>query len=135
MSNTPDIDELGHLDVRHFKLVSGEDIIGFVLKKSDDLSKYVVEQPYLVEVEGGRFSAKPWFQLSEQTLFNIKKDHIIQSSIVSNFIKERFIEMVCDDYGIEYGDVEPTDALDESFDESFDSDPSGLYVPDKKLVH
>jgi hypothetical protein len=131
----PDIDELLCLEIRHFKLTNGEELVGFVM--SADRKEFIVHQPYIVEISNGRFSTKPWFQLSDQTIFKIKRDTLIQSSVVANFIKKRFIDIVKADYGIIDNDydnmLDDTDSGD--YDDDFDLDFILSNMGNKKILH
>ena len=66
------------LNIRHFKLMNGEEIIGLVAVTNDD--NYIVERPVKLHpsVLGGmQFSS--WFPFSEAKQFKVLKSNIIQS--------------------------------------------------------
>ena len=70
------------LNIRHFKLVNGDEIIGLVAVKNDD--SYLVERPFSVSnnILGG-FQLSPWFALSENKTFKIMKEHIVNHVMVA----------------------------------------------------
>ena len=60
------------LNIRHFKLMNGEEIIGLVNQKEP--SSYIIERPFQIKpTMMGGFSLLPWFPFSSQKLFKIEK--------------------------------------------------------------
>ena len=79
------------LNIRHFKLVNGDEIIGLVAVKNDD--SYLVERPFSVSnnILGG-FQLSPWFTLSENKTFKIMKEHIVNHVMVAEDVKGVYVE-------------------------------------------
>ena len=80
-----------HLNVRHFKLVNGEDIIALCTVKNDD--NYIVERPVLVanNILGG-FQFTPWFPFSENKGFKVMKNMIVNHVLVADDVRDAYID-------------------------------------------
>ena len=79
------------LNIRHFKLMNGEEIIGLVAVTNDD--NYIVERPVKLHpsVLGGmQFSS--WFPFSEAKQFKVLKSNIIQHVPIAESIKETYVQ-------------------------------------------
>tara|TARA_X000000950_G_scaffold45715_1_gene52022 strand:+ start:3526 stop:3930 length:405 start_codon:yes stop_codon:yes gene_type:complete len=79
------------LNIRHFKLVNGDEIIGLVAVKNDD--SFLVERPFSVSnnILGG-FQLSPWFALSENKTYKIMKDHIVNHVMVADDVKGVYVD-------------------------------------------
>ena len=79
------------LNIRHFKLMNGEEIIGLVAVKNKD--SYIVERPVRLNpsmLGGIQFSA--WFPFSDAKQFKIRMSDIIQHVPVAETIKETYVQ-------------------------------------------
>ena len=79
------------LNIRHFKLMNGEEIIGLVAVKNKD--NYIVERPVRLNpsmLGGIQFSA--WFPFSDAKQFKIRMSDIIQHVPVAETIKETYVQ-------------------------------------------
>ena len=79
------------LNIRHFKLMNGEEIIGLVAIKNKD--NYIVERPVRLNpsmLGGIQFSA--WFPFSDAKQFKIRMSDIIQHVPVAETIKETYVQ-------------------------------------------
>ena len=79
------------LNIRHFKLMNGEEIIGLVAVKNKD--NYIVERPVRLNpsmLGGIQFSA--WFPFSDAKQFKIRMSDIIQHVPVAESIKETYVQ-------------------------------------------
>ena len=79
------------LNIRHFKLVNGEDIIGLVANKNID--NYIIERPVKLNpsmLGGIQFSA--WFPFSDSKMFKLRMSDIIQHVPVAESIKETYVQ-------------------------------------------
>lgn len=79
------------LNIRHFKLVNGEDIIGLVANKNTD--NYIIERPVKLNpsmLGGIQFSA--WFPFSDSKMFKLRMSDIIQHVPVAESIKETYVQ-------------------------------------------
>jgi len=79
------------LNIRHFKLMNGEEIIGLVAVKNTD--NYIVERPVRLNpsmLGGIQFSA--WFPFSDAKQFKIRMSDIIQHVPVAETIKETYVQ-------------------------------------------
>jgi hypothetical protein len=78
------------LNIRHFKLMNGEEIIGLVAIKNDD--NFIIERPVKLNpsVLGGiQFVA--WFPFSEAKQFKVFKNNIIQHVPIAETIKDTYV--------------------------------------------
>ena len=79
------------LNIRHFKLMNGEEIIGLVAVKNVD--NYIVERPVRLHpsmLGGMQFTA--WFPFSDAKQFKIRMSDIIQHVPVAETIKETYVQ-------------------------------------------
>ena len=79
------------LNIRHFKLVNGDEIIGLVAVKNDD--SYLVERPLNISsnILGG-FQFTPWFPFSEHKTFKVMMNHIVNHVGVAEDVKAAYVE-------------------------------------------
>ena len=72
-----------NLDIRHFKLTNGEEIIGLVNSATENA--FIIERPAVVHVSNlGVYMFSSWFPFSDQNLFKILKTSVVmQSGIIS----------------------------------------------------
>mgnify|MGYP001339642852 CR=1 FL=1 len=83
--------EMEGLNIRHFKLSNGEEIIGLVAVKNVD--NYIVERPVRLHpsmLGGMQFTA--WFPFSDAKQFKIRMSDIIQHVPVAETIKETYVQ-------------------------------------------
>ena len=79
------------LNIRHFKLMNGEEIIGLVANTNDD--NYIIERPVRLHpsVLGGvQFTA--WFPFSDNKTFKVLKSNIIQHVPIAETIKDTYVQ-------------------------------------------
>ena len=79
------------LNIRHFKLMNGEEIIGLVAIKNND--NYIIERPVRLNpsmLGGIQFQA--WFPFSDAKQFKIRMSDIIQHVPVAETIKETYVQ-------------------------------------------
>ena len=79
------------LNIRHFKLMNGEEIIGLVAVKNKD--NYIVERPVRLNpsmLGGIQFSA--WFPFSDAKQFKLRMSDIIQHVPIAESIKETYVQ-------------------------------------------
>lgn len=81
------------LNIRHFKLINGEDIIGIVSTKNKD--NWLIERPVLIgnNLLGG-FQFSPWFPFSNTKVHKILFRDIINSTGIDPDIKEDYLKFV-----------------------------------------
>jgi len=79
------------LNIRHFKLLNGEEIIGLVAVKNDD--NFIIESPVLVHnnVLGG-YQFTPWFPFSDSKSFKVLKSDIIQHVSIAHEAKNAYVQ-------------------------------------------
>ena len=80
------------LNIRQFKMMNGEEIIGLVNQKEP--SSYIIERPFQIKpTMMGGFSLLPWFPFSSQKLFKIEKEFIMHSVEIDEDMKTEYIEL------------------------------------------
>lgn len=79
------------LNIRHFKLMNGDEIVGLVSVKNND--SWIIERPVVItnNLMGG-YSFQPWFPFSEAKTFKVLKDHIIQHVPIAEVVKETYLQ-------------------------------------------
>ena len=80
------------LNIRQFKMLNGEEIIGLVSQK--ETNSYIVERPFkiLPNMIGG-FTLLPWFPFSSQKLFKIGNQYIMHSVEIDEDMKTEYIKL------------------------------------------
>ena len=79
------------LNIRHFKLMNGEEIIGLLAVKNDD--NFIIERPVRLNpglMGGIQFTA--WFPFSEAKQFKVLKSSIIQHVPIAESIKDTYVQ-------------------------------------------
>ena len=85
--------EYNNLNIRHFKLLNGEQIIALVSSKNED--NILIERPVAIQenVMGGwRFSH--WFPFSNKKIFKVMNSSIMNDSEIENSLKGDYIQFV-----------------------------------------
>lgn len=79
------------LNIRHFKLSNGEDIIGLVAVKNDD--SFIIESPVLIHTNLlGGFQFTPWFPFSSSKSFKILRSDVIQHVSIDDEAKGAYVQ-------------------------------------------
>ena len=79
------------LNIRHFKLMNGDDIIGLVAVKNDD--NFIIERPVSIHANLlGGFQFTPWFPFSDSKQFKIMKSNIIQHVPIAEEVKTSYVQ-------------------------------------------
>tara|TARA_B100000927_G_scaffold291506_1_gene294074 strand:+ start:2382 stop:2813 length:432 start_codon:yes stop_codon:yes gene_type:complete len=134
------------LNIRHFKLANGEEIIGILAVKNDD--SYIIEGPVMLipNVLGG-MQFQHWFPLSNTKNFKVYKVNVMQSARVEKYVVEQYIKFVMQEPrsqlkigGIKEAITEMLEKekalLEEMSSEYEESLPSGLLdIPKKETIH
>ena len=79
------------LNIRHFKLMNGEEIIGLLAIKNDD--NYIIERPVKLNpsmLGGIQFTS--WFPFSEAKQFKVFKSSILQHVPIAETIKDTYVQ-------------------------------------------
>jgi len=80
------------LNIRHFKLVNGDEIVALVSVKNDN--NWILERPLVVSSNIlGSYQFAPWFPFSDAKVFKILKNHIIQHVPISDNAKESYVKL------------------------------------------
>ena len=78
------------LNIRHFKLMNGEEIIGLLAHSNED--NLIIERPVRLNpslLGGTQFSS--WFPFSESKQFKVLKTAIIQHVQIAESIKDTYV--------------------------------------------
>ena len=77
-------------EIRHFKLLNGDDVIAFLVTNNND--NYIIEEPLqLVQNMTGNFHFTKWFPLSPQKSFKLYKTRVMQHVPVYDDISDAYI--------------------------------------------
>jgi len=80
------------LNVRHFKLVNGDEIVALVSVKNDD--NWILERPLTVSSNIlGSYQFSPWFPFSSAKMFKIMKNHVVQHVPITDNAKESYVKL------------------------------------------
>jgi len=129
--------------IRHFKLINGEQIIAAVNSKNDD--NWFIGTPVQVTVGFiNAFQFAPWFPFSDEENYKISFANVIQSTSVDESVKEAYIKFVLKlkenppkanlDQRTAHELLEQLEAeVDEQMAEVFENE--GLVGPKKETIH
>ena len=129
------------LNIRHFKLTSGEELISLV--QYSDENAFVLERPVQVKLNSlGMYMYSPWFPFSDKKIFKLFKRHIVNHVEIEEDSKKHYIN-----YSVN-GVKEETPSFNEIVEKvlkeqqlQFDDDPLLDYEQDepepepKKIIH
>jgi hypothetical protein len=115
------------VDVRHFKLTNGENIICYVQSTTEHA--FIVERPAAVQASpAGIWGFADWFPFSDKKVYKLMKRFVINHTEVVTETKESYIKYSCHD---EIKDISyDTDDYPDMEYDTYDIDTS-----DKKTVH
>ena len=90
------MESIKDIDIRHFKLTSGEELICYVQSSSEHA--FIVERPAVVRcASDGTWTFGDWFPFSDKKMFKIMKRFVINHTEVVDETKESFIKYSCQD--------------------------------------
>lgn len=81
------------INIRHFKLLNGEDILAVLAIKNDD--NYIIERPVVLgyNVMGG-VTFGHWFPLSSQKMFKLYKTRVMQHVPIDEDVAQAYIDFI-----------------------------------------
>jgi len=126
------------LNIRHFKLMNGEEIIGFLAVKNDD--NFIIERPVRLNpglMGGIQFTA--WFPFSEAKQFKVLKSSIIQHVPIAESIKDTYVNFALKmDKPISVPDTRTDQELLEEYENRLINEYADEGIPDldkKRTIH
>jgi len=122
--------ELSDVDIRHFKLSSGDDVISMVIGEQEDV--VIISQPMqvhsVVNNNTQAYYFTDWQPLAKVNGCAISKLHIISFVECNNNVKEKYVRMCLEDSSTDMGTFLDTDIdeldleLDEYLSDQFADD-------------
>lgn len=95
------METIKEVDIRHFKLTSGEDIICYVQSSNDQA--FIIERPAAVKITlSGVYTFADWFPFSDSKVFKIMKRFVINHTPVVAETKESYIRYSLQDDSKEF---------------------------------
>lgn len=126
------------LNIRHFKLMNGEEIIGLLAVKNDD--NFIIERPVRLNpglMGGIQFVA--WFPFSEAKQFKVLKSSIIQHVPIAESIKDTYVQFALKmDNPISVPDTRTDQELLEEYENRLVNEYADEGIPDldkKRTIH
>ena len=123
------------LNIRHFKLMNGEEIIGLLAVKNDD--NFIIERPVRLNpglMGGIQFTA--WFPFSESKQFKVLKSSIIQHVPIAESIKDTYVDFALKmDKPISPPDTRTDEELLKEYEDSLSSDYADQIPDAKRTIH
>lgn len=114
---------LDELDVRHFKFISGEQIVSCVINQNKE--EYILQMPLQVHVTVEQtkqsFFFTKWMPLSKSDVCTINLTNVVSQSSVAEDMKYRYVS-ICNEYKSESSKEDMPDWMDEFEDEATDID-------------
>lgn len=123
------------LNIRHFKLMNGEEIIGLVAVKNDH--NYIIERPVKIHpnlLGGIQFSA--WFPFSDDKQFKVLKSNIIQHVPIAESIKDMYVNFALKmDKPISAPDTRTDEELLKEYEDSLNGIADDMIPEVKRTIH
>jgi len=80
------------LNIRHFKLVSGEEIVALVHNKDDEF--VAIERPMkIMNNMFGGYQLVPWFVFSDQRMFALQQNQVLHHCEVDDNFKDTYVKV------------------------------------------
>ena len=81
------------MNIRHFKLTNGEEIIALVQQKFE--CSWILERPVSINnTMLGGYSFAPWFPFSNAKTFKIMKEHVLQHVPIAEKVQDTYVQYV-----------------------------------------
>ena len=124
------------LNIRHFKLMNGEEIIGLLAVKNED--NLIIERPVRINptfLGGLQFSA--WFPFSESKQFKVLKSSILQHVPIAESIKDLYVQFALKmDKPIMMPDIRSDEELLQEYEDTLNSSANDIDPrAEKKVLH
>ena len=92
---------MDNLNIRQFKLINGEDVIGVLNVKNSD--NYIIERPVvLLPNLLGNMQFAHWFPLSSQKVFKLYKNRVVHHVPIDEYLHKTYIDFVLNSQRPEY---------------------------------
>jgi|GEM_PF-6790374 len=118
-----------NVDIRHFKLTNGEDIICYVQSSTEHA--FIVERPAAVQVSpAGIWTFNDWFPFSDKKVFKVMKRFVINHTEVVTETKESYIKYSCQDEIKQTIDTYDYNDFEDNTQEQYEFDE-----PETKTIH
>lgn len=133
------MNELDEVNIRHFKLASGEELIAYVRGEDDHM--IVLESPMELHSSMGEssqaFMFTKWMPLSKTDMCSLNPMHIVSHVECDNDIKERYVRMCINmrEEDSERHDLEDALSYEEPSDTELDTLEAMFERPDKDKLH
>ena len=128
------------LDIRHFKLTNGDEIVGLVSNKND--TNWIIERPVQVNANlMGGFNFTPWFPFSDAKTFKVLKNHIVQHVPVADTVKSTYLTFALqltnpDDRAAAIkSERESLEEYERELIDRYTDDDIDIKLTDKKTIH
>ena len=123
------------LNIRHFKLINGEEIIGLLAIKNDD--NFIIERPVKIHPNlfgGVQFSA--WFPFSDSKQFKVLKNNILQHVPIAVTIKDTYVNFALKmDKPISPPDTRTDEELLQEYEDSLNGTVDDMIPDAKRTIH
>ena len=122
--------ELRDVDIRHFKLSSGDEIISFVSKEEDNA--VYLNRPFkihsgFVDANATQYYFTDWLPMSTSSMCALSKLHIVTFVECDNDVKEKYISMCVNESPVT-SDLSFVDGDDDEFDITVDDDDTNYTI-------
>src|SRR5210317_678728 len=92
---------MDNLNIRQFKLINKEDVIGVLNVKNDN--NYIIERPVvLLPNLLGNMQFAHWFPLSSQKVFKLYKNRVVHHVPIDEYLHKTYIDFVLNTQRPEY---------------------------------
>jgi len=122
------------LDIKHFKLASGDEVIGLIAGLKKTMGVLYLEHPVRVEAGMESFLMADYMPTAKDNIVAFSMTHVVAQSDVTESVKEAYINFCLKSAEYQY-DVEPysDDWTEDEYDE--DLDQLATHQPKTKVYH
>ena len=125
------------INIRHFKLMSGEEIIGLVTQGYDntDPSTIVIERPFKIVTNMlGGIHFTPWFPFSKQKLYSLNKNTIVHDVRLDEDVAQEYIKIATSEApSVKKVSMKSTDDMYEEMEEMIEDFDDEIQASDKTI--
>ena len=123
------------INIRHFKLVSGEEIIALLTEKNDNT--IIIERPFkrVTNMLGG-VHFTPWFPFSDQKLYAVSRKTIVHDTRLDETVAQEYIKIATDDTpSIKKVRMKTKDSLLDEMEDFIEDDFEIEFKDENKTIH
>ena len=122
--------EFTDLDIKHFKLVSGDEVVGLIAGVKQKMGVLYLERPVKINLSGAELFMSDYMPTAKNNIVAFSMHHVVAQSDVIDSMKKSYIEFCLHE---QMGSIEFEEYYD---DEEYDEDTENIMNSlSKKTLH